>query len=472
MDALHELTVIIEDLNRAGSFKEAAQRLTGWARDFTGCEAAILRLRGESEGGPWLAVCALDGPSTSFVRDETMVGETDCICGRVATGAVDPALPFYTEGGSFHWGRMGSFAGDFTPEQVGPLRGRCLEEGYSSLAVFPLRAGDAMVGSLHLADSRPDRFAGSVEVVESACRLAGDILLRHEASERERALLEAVQSALLPPVPPSVGGLSIGVSFESATDMARLGGDFYDVLDLGDPGVLVLVGDASGNGVKAAATAAKARYALEAHASRSSDPASFMGMTNESLLRLLPPEEYVTAVACLVDRRSRSVTTCLAGHPSPLHLQVEEGAGDLGPRSGVPGGEPDLPGTEIDAPPNAPLGLFPGLSYQEKTEGLAHGDVLLLYTDGVTDSRRGSAPFGPDGVARIVGSLADDAGRTSADPDHIARTVRSAASGYHDPSLPGDDRLVLAIRLDGAGGAEDPESSHGGDRGGDRREEA
>ena len=139
-----------------------------------------------------------------------MVGETDCICGRVATGAVDPTLPFYTEGGSFHWGRMESFAGDFTPEQVGPLRGRCLEEGYSSLAVFPLRAGDAVVGSLHLADSRPDRFAGSVEVVESACRLAGDILLRHEASERERALLEAVQSALLPPVPPSVEGSASG----------------------------------------------------------------------------------------------------------------------------------------------------------------------------------------------------------------------------------------------------------------------
>ena len=84
MDALHELTVIIEDLNRAGSFKGAAQRITSWARDFTGCEAAILRLRGESEGGPWLAVCALDGPSTSFVRDETMVGET---------GYHDPSLP-------------------------------------------------------------------------------------------------------------------------------------------------------------------------------------------------------------------------------------------------------------------------------------------------------------------------------------------------------------------------------------------
>jgi hypothetical protein len=130
-----------------------------------------------------------------------MVTESDCICGRVATGAVDPSLPFYTEGGSFHWGRMDSLGEAFTPEQVGPLRGRCIEEGYNSLAVFPLRAGDGVVGSLHLADSRPDWFAEAAEVVDSACRLAGDILLRYEPSERERALLEAVQSALLPPVP-------------------------------------------------------------------------------------------------------------------------------------------------------------------------------------------------------------------------------------------------------------------------------
>lgn len=441
MDPLRELVAVVEDLNQAGSFKDAAQRLTGWARTLTGCQAAILRLRGESGDSPWLAVCSLDGPSPSFVRDETMVGETDCICGRVATGAVDPSLPFHTEGGSFHWGRMDSFAEEFSPEQVGPLRGRCVEEGYSSLAVFPVRAGDTLVGSLHLADSRPDWFAGSVEILESACRLAGDILLRHEAWEREHALLEAVQTALLPPVPPAVEGLSIGVSFESATDMARLGGDFYDVLDLGDAGVLILVGDASGKGVGAAAIAAQARHAMEAHASLSSDPASFVAMTNESLLRLLPPEQYVTAVACLVDKRSGCTTTCLAGHPSPLRLTIAEETG--------------VRGTEIDAPPNAPLGLFAGLRFKEKAEKLARGDVLLIYTDGVTDSRRGTDFLGSEGVIRILQSLHHQAPGEEVRleaiprPDDIARDVRRAAAAYHDPSLPGDDRLVMAIRLDG-----------------------
>jgi serine phosphatase RsbU (regulator of sigma subunit) len=428
MNALLELTGIIEDLNQAGSFKDAAQQLTEWARGFTGCQAAMLRLLQETGEGPWLVGCALDGPSASFARDETVVGGSDCICGRVATGAADPSLPFYTAGGSFHWGRMGTLEKHFSPEQVGPLRGRCLEERYQSLAVFPLRAGGRVVGSLHLADARPDRFSDSVEVVESACRLAGGILVRYRAQEREHAALEAVQAALLPATPPAVEGMSIGVSFDPTTELARLGGDFYDVLDLGRTGVLVLVGDAAGKGLEAVGMAARARYAMEAHANLASHPASFLSTTNDSLLRLLPPERFVTAAACLVDRKSGSVTTCLAGHPSPLKLVSTDG--------------PEGAGVAIEAPHNPPLGLFAGLRFAEATERVAPGDVLLIYTDGVSDSQRGKTRLGAEGIARVAGLLRHQ------DPKHIARNLCAIAADYHDPSLPTDDRLVVAVRLD------------------------
>jgi serine phosphatase RsbU (regulator of sigma subunit) len=459
MDALRELTAIIEDLSEAGSFKEAAELLTRWARTFTGCQAAILRLVEDGDDGPWLAGCALDGPSVSFARDETVVCGSDCICGRVATEIVDRRLPFYTEGGSFYWGRIGSLEQEFTLEQLGPLRGRCIEEKYESVAVFPLRAGERVVGSLHLADARPDHFIGSVEVLESVCRLAGGILLRHKAEEREHALLDAVQTALLPPTPPKVEGLSIGVSFGSATAMARLGGDFYDVLDLGGAGILLLVGDVCGRGVEAAGMATRARWAIEAHASLASDPASFMSPANEALLQLMPSHRFVTAVACLIDPCSGSLITCLAGHPSPLRLTYPSGArhGGAGRRGAEPGGAKrgfagrggagrsatQITGTEIEAPHNPPLGLFAGLRFAEATEGLAQDDVLLIYTDGVSDSRRGGALFGPEGIVRVVGEFPDQ------DPEAIARLVCATAAGYHDPSLPSDDRLVMAVRLRG-----------------------
>ncbi|OFW62036.1 MAG: hypothetical protein A2133_09360 [Actinobacteria bacterium RBG_16_64_13] len=421
MNEVQELTKILEGLSQAGSFQSAANRLTRWARAFTGCNAAILRLIEDDGHGPWLAGYVADGADAAFFRDEMMVHETECICGRVATGAIDRSLPCYTDGGSFIWDRLSTLTSDLGQERIGPLRGRCIKENYESVAVFPVRAAGRSVGSLHLADSRRNWFSASVGVVEAACRLAGDTLLRFKAREREQALLKTIETALLPGVPPVVEGLEVGVSFTSATEMAHVGGDFYDVLDLGETGALVLVGDVCGRGVEAAGTAARARYALETQASLTPDPAEFMRAANDSLTRLLPADRFVAAAACLIDRRSGSITTCLAGHPSPLLLTS----------SGI---------VEVKAPHNPPLGLFAGLQFSEGTQEMPAQDTLLMYTDGVTDSRNRDVRFGEEGIARVVAGLPDH------DPRRIARSVCDEATGFHDAAYPGDDRLVLAIR--------------------------
>ena len=422
MQQLEELTSVIERLAAATTFKMATDLLTDWSRGFTGCQAAMLRLLVDGDEDRWLGSCVVDGASASFARAEALVGASECMCGRVTAGNVDAALPFFTSGGSFRWGRMSTIFGDFSADQIGLSRGRCVNERYESVAIFPLKASGCIVGSLHLADHRPDWFAETATVVEAVCRLAGDILLRHRASERDSSLLDMIQSALLPAQPPDVEGLSIGVSFESATEMARLGGDFYDVFDLGDGGVLLLVGDVSGKGLEAAGIATRTRYALEAQARETPDPALFMQAANSTLIRQLPRDRFVTAVACLVQPRTGLVKVCLAGHPSPLHFNNGSSA-------------------EIEAPHNPPLGVFAEARFEETTESLARGDILLVYTDGVADSRRSSGDFGINGISTAVGTIADH------DPEQIADTVCSAATGYHDPSLPGDDRLVMAVRL-------------------------
>ncbi len=423
MNALRELTAVIEALDRAETFAEVADSLTTWARTFADCQSALLRLLEENgEGEAWLAGCSVEGHSAAFIRDEAVVGHADCLCGRVASGAIEPSLPFYTEGGSFCWGRVSTLALDFDAQTLGLVRGRCMEEGYESVAIFPIRAGDRVIGSLHLADRRPNHFAASAEIIEAACRLAGTILLAHQRRDRERALLDTIQSALLPADPPAIEGLEVGVSFGSATDLARLGGDFYDVLDLGEPGALVLVGDVSGKGVEAAGIAAKARYAINAQAGIDPDPPAFMTAANEVLARSLPSGRFVTAAACLIDPRTGTVTTCLAGHPSPLKIT-------------------DATGVELGAPHNPPLGVFPGLRFGAVRESLGPGDVLLVYTDGVSDSRNCLASFGTEGIARTAVAA------SPADPREIARTVHERAQGFHDPALPGDDRLVVAVRL-------------------------
>jgi serine phosphatase RsbU (regulator of sigma subunit) len=318
---------------------------------------------------------------------------------------------------------MSTLRRDFPANLTGDLRGRCVAENYESVGIFPLRSRGHVVGSLHLADHRPDFFSETADVIESVCRLAGDILVRHNIEERDRTLLDGIQSALMPTLPEKLDGLSIGVSFGSATEMARLGGDFYDVIDLGDLGVLFLVGDVSGKGLEAAGIATRTRYELGASATANADPAGFMHRANRSLMRQLPPERFVTAAACLVQPKSGLVKVCLAGHPSPLHFNYRGNA-------------------EIDAPHNPPLGVFPDIEFKQMVEKFHRGDVLLVYTDGVTDSRRGAKEFGVAGISSAVDTISDH------DPGRIAGVVRTAATEYHDARLPADDRLVLAVRLD------------------------
>lgn len=419
---LAELAKILEELQKAGSFQVAAEHLTKWARTFTGCQAAVLRLLAD-DGSPWLGSCALDGPSSRFMRDEVLLHTAECICGRVATGAVDPTLPFYTENGAFVWNTLRDINKHFTPEELGSLRGRCLQEGYESLAVLPVKARGKPIGSLHLADTRPNVFDRRVVVVETVCRLAGNELMKHRSQERNRILLETIGLSLLPAVPPVVPGLEIGLSVVSATDLAKAGGDFYDVYDLGPTGVLLVVGDVSGRGLEALGIATQARYTIQAHIPPGGDPAGLLSRANEILLGILPPRRFVTAGVCLVDRERREVTTCLAGHPAPV----------VASRGGW---------TQLKAPTNPPLGLFHEPSFSQSRHPLNSDEVLLLYTDGIVDARQGNDVFGVQGLAETARARVDH------HPQDVAETVGRASAEFHDHHLPGDDRLVLAVRLE------------------------
>jgi len=419
--ALAELTKVLEELQESSSFQAAAEHLTKWARDFTGCQAAVLRLLAE-DGSPWLATCALDGPTTNFIRDEILLHTAECICGRIATGAVDLSLPFFTNGGSFLWNKLSSITEYFTREELGNLRGRCLQEGYESLAIVPVKAGGKPVGSLHLADHRPSVFDQRLEVVEAVCRLAGNELLRHRAQDRERVLLQTIGLSLLPAVAPQVPGLEIGVAVMSATELARAGGDFYDVYALGSTGALLIVGDVCGRGLEALGIATQARYTIQAQIAAGGDLASLVSRANKVLGDILPPRRFVTAAFCLVDPAKKALTVCLAGHPSPVVASSHKA---------------EL----IQSRHNGPLGVFEDLTFAEISRPLAPDETLILYTDGITEARKQDKLFGIDGLLEIAQTRADR------HPQEIADAICRASAHFHDPRLPADDRLVLAVRL-------------------------
>src|SRR5680860_585854 len=388
MQELKQLKDIIDQLNDASSFQETAEVLAAWTRDVLECRVVLLRMLQPAEGGSetgkgdgnspqsWVPACLAQGADERFLRDETLVKVDECLCGRVATGTVDTDRPFFTDGGSFLWGDMASFQTEFSPGEIGALRGRCIREGFKSVGIFPLDSADGPIGSLLVADPRSGVFDDRTSLVETVAHIAGRILKNHLSREEEHQLLEGIQAALLPPIPPEIPGLELGVHFTSATTVARLGGDFYDVVDLGYSGLLLLVGDYSGKGIEAAGMAARARYSLEGLARTMTDLPSFLNKANNLLIEQLPVGRFVSVQSILIEPQHRKVTAALAGHTPPFILGGGQG-----------NGEPTFRETDLEFHP--PLGAFPDVQYAAHTIPLEDHETLLMYTDGVTESRRG-----------------------------------------------------------------------------------
>jgi len=440
MQELKQLKDIIDQLNDASSFQETAEVLAAWTRDVLECHVVLLRMLQPAEGGSetgkgdgnspqsWVPACLAQGADERFLRDETLVKVDECLCGRVATGTVDTDRPFFTDGGSFLWGDMASFQTEFSPGEIGALRGRCIREGFKSVGIFPLDSADGPIGSLLVADPRSGVFDDRTSLVETVAHIAGRILKNHLSREEEHQLLEGIQAALLPPIPPEIPGLELGVHFTSATTVARLGGDFYDVVDLGYSGLLLLVGDYSGKGIEAAGMAARARYSLEGLARTMTDLPSFLNKANNLLIEQLPVGRFVSVQSILIEPQHRKVTAALAGHTPPFILGGGQG-----------NGEPTFRETDLEFHP--PLGAFPDVQYAAHTIPLEDHETLLMYTDGVTESRRGQGFFGITGVKKACKESA------GANLGELASAVCKAADRFHDPHLPPDDRLVLATRI-------------------------
>ena len=426
MDAIEDLALVVEGLERATSFAEAADYLARWAAATTGGRASFLRLLREGEAGDaiWAPIYAYHGTDDRFLRDETMIDAGECLCGRVLQGRLDTSQPFATPGGSFVWHGMQTSSADLALDSLGCLRGRCVEEGYESVAIFPLLADGQTVGALHVADVEAAADDPTTRLVETACRVAGGLLQRYRRQEREHSALHIIQSALLPPTPARIPGLEIGLSFESATDMAHIGGDFYDVLDLGAAGTLLFVGDYSGKGVEAAGMATRVRFTLANLALSQPTLTELLTSANQVLMHILPTDTFVTLAACRLSPDGETVSTALAGHPPPLVL-----------RRG-----PDHPTIEeIAAPSRPPLGVFDDTSYVAADTRLAD-DVLLLYTDGIIEARRDGDLLGTAGIEQIWFA------QKQLDLGELAEAICQESVRFNNAARGHDDRLALAVR--------------------------
>jgi serine phosphatase RsbU (regulator of sigma subunit)/ketosteroid isomerase-like protein len=191
-----------------------------------------------------------------------------------------------------------------------------------------------------------------------------------ERIEQEMRVARSIQQASLPEKVPELEGWQISPFYRPAREV---GGDFYDFFELEDGQLGLVVGDATGKGVPAALVMASARSMLRAIAQAlgSSSPGDVLRRVNDVLVTDIPPNMFVTCFCAVLDPERGSLRYANAGHDVPyLH------------RSGGP--------EELRAR-GMPLGLMPGMEYEENETVLDAGEVALFYSDGLVEAH------GPEG---------------------------------------------------------------------------
>ena len=194
-------------------------------------------------------------------------------------------------------------------------------------------------------------------------RLAQEMLER-ERVEQELRVAQRIQHALLPKDPPELEGWDIAHDYRPAREV---GGDFYDFLNLNDGRVVLIIGDVSGKGIPAAMVMANTQSVLRAVAQRAGIPPSqALEEANDVLYTYLPPNMFATCFYAVLEPTEGWLRYANAGHNLPCCWH-----------EGIV--------TKLRAR-GMPLGLLPGMDYEEKQTALAPGDGVLLYSDGLIEA--------------------------------------------------------------------------------------
>jgi Serine phosphatase RsbU, regulator of sigma subunit len=296
---------------------------------------------------------------------------------------------------------------------------------------------------------------GHEAVVRVGTHLARIALEREDSArtlarlyEKEKRIAETLQRSLLTLPAVEFPGLEYAYVYESARDEAQIGGDFYDVFALPDNRVALVVGDLTGKGLEAAAATAEVKFTLRAFLREYPDPAAALWRLNRSLLEAQrlsgrARDNLVAVVVAVLDMETGVLHLSGGGAEPPLLLvQAGHDAGSAGGYVGqaIPGGRGPL------------LGTMPEDAYPLAVYSLAPGDALVLFTDGLTESRRpGPNPddspqdprvFGWDAVAEQAARLCAGSG---ADMKVLTHGLVEAATEYGGGHL-SDDVCVLAAR--------------------------
>jgi PAS domain S-box-containing protein len=301
--------------------------------------------------------------------------------------------------------------------------------GIRSGIVVPMTAASGKpIGVLSLVNAESGRVftEADLELCEELGRRAGIAVENARLYTDRTTIAHTLQRALLPPGLPDIPGFSLSALYRPAGEENWVGGDFYDAFAVRD-GWVTVVGDVAGRGAQAAALTAFARHVFRTSAQLHDDPLDAVGYLNQQLYDR-PGQAMCTL--CCVHLRPRGVdaeaTIVCAGHPLPFAVRQ--------------GGPAELVGGW-----GTMLGAWPQGGWSRTKTILTPGDVLVLYTDGVTDATGAEDRFGEDRLRAVLGE--------SRDAEDALRRIADGLADFETGEQSDDTAALAIMRSEPAAGA-------------------
>jgi serine phosphatase RsbU (regulator of sigma subunit)/pSer/pThr/pTyr-binding forkhead associated (FHA) protein len=305
-----------------------------------------------------------------------------------------------------------------------------VEQKVRSMIAVPLQTNDRVIGLIYVDQphlvrefSREDLNLLTVMANVAAIRI--EHVRLNEVEEAERAMAKdmqqaaLIQNSLLPGKAPVVAGLDIA---GKTTACRTVGGDYYDFLKFPDGRVGLLVGDVAGKGMPASLMMSSLHARVHVLFEDGDDLAQKLTRLNKSTCQNCPDNRFITFFITVADPATGELVYANAGHNPPLLVRAAGGFETLGGGGMI-------------------LGILPKAAYSESRAAMQPGDVLILFTDGVTEAADPSGEeFGEDRLAALVASMLD------CPAAEIVEAIHTAVAEYTQGAPAADDITVVAVR--------------------------
>jgi serine phosphatase RsbU (regulator of sigma subunit) len=302
------------------------------------------------------------------------------------------------------------------------------ELGLHSALTVPLRARGQVLGALTLVAAESDRVFGERDLsfAEDIATHAALAVANARLYTEQQDIAETLQRSLLPRRMPEPAGIEVAATYRAAGAQNLVGGDFYDLWEIGSAGEFgFAIGDVCGKGAAAAALTALARHTVRTASIwlPGHRPDGVLRALNDAVIKRAGNGQFCT-VAYAYARPSHDgldLIVASGGHPLPFLLRAD--------------GSVEQPGH-----PGTLLGILPDVQVHEERITLRPGDGIVLWTDGVSDRRGDGELFGEERLRALL----ESAGRGS--PRDIADAIERAVVGF-SATDPQDDIALLVVRL-------------------------